>query len=132
MNTTEINFAYKVRHALNEHLDNLPISTTDRLACAREIALSRKKTPTRVLAQQGILAGSMGRFFNNPFSWLMRASIVAPILIGVGLLSGLYQYEQQHHLSAIADIDAAVLSDEVPPSAYLDRGFTTYLSQQDE
>ncbi|HZV65746.1 MAG TPA: DUF3619 family protein, partial [Telluria sp.] len=43
MNSDNINFAYKVRHALNENLDNLPASTVDRLASARKIAVSRKK-----------------------------------------------------------------------------------------
>lgn len=35
MNTEDINFAYKVRHALNAKLDELPASTADRLANAR-------------------------------------------------------------------------------------------------
>ncbi|HBZ05427.1 MAG TPA: DUF3619 domain-containing protein, partial [Massilia sp.] len=43
MNTDDINLAYKVRHALNENLDALPASTTERLAAARALALSRKK-----------------------------------------------------------------------------------------
>jgi hypothetical protein len=43
MNTEELNFAYKVRHALNETLDDLPPATTDRLAQARQMALARKK-----------------------------------------------------------------------------------------
>ena len=34
MNTDDLNFAYKVRHALNAHLDELPASTTDRLAAS--------------------------------------------------------------------------------------------------
>ncbi|MGH8854490.1 MAG: DUF3619 family protein, partial [Telluria sp.] len=28
MNTDDINLAYKIRHALNENLDALPVSTT--------------------------------------------------------------------------------------------------------
>ena len=43
MNTDDINLAYKLRHALNENLDALPVSTTERLAAARALALSRKK-----------------------------------------------------------------------------------------
>jgi hypothetical protein len=43
MNTDDLNFAYKVRHALNDKLDDLPASTTDRLAQARKMALARKK-----------------------------------------------------------------------------------------
>ncbi|AMP01023.1 hypothetical protein CAter282_3210 [Collimonas arenae] len=134
MNSKEINYAFKVRHALNENLDNLPAPTVDRLAAARKAALARKKkdAPTRVLARQGVLAGHAGNFFSDPLSWLMRVGVAAPILAGMVLLSGLYQYEQQHRIAAAADIDAAVLSDELPPSAYLDRGFSAYLAQQQD
>jgi hypothetical protein len=134
MNSKEINFAFKVRHALNENLDNLPAPTADRLAAARKAAMARKKkdAPTRVLARQGVLAGHAGNFFGDRLSWLMRIGAAVPILVGMVLLSGLYQYEQQHRISAAADIDAAVLSDELPPSAYLDRGFSAYLAQQQD
>lgn len=134
MNQKEINFAFKVRHALNENLDNLPAPAVDRLAAARKAALARKKkdAPTRVLAHQGVLAGHAGSFFSDPLSWLRRLGVAAPILAGLVLLSGLYQYEQQHRIAVAADIDAAVLSDELPPSAYLDRGFSAYLAQQQD
>jgi len=138
MNTKEINFAFKVRHALNENLDTLPAPAVDRLAAARQAALARKKkdAPIRVVARQGVLAGHAGNFagnfFNDRLSWLTRIGVAAPILAGVVLLSGLYQFEQQHRIAAAADIDAAVLSDELPPSAYLDRGFSAFLAQQQE
>lgn len=134
MNHKQINFAFKVRHALNENLDSLPAPAVDRLAAARQAALARKKkdAPVRVVARQGVLAGHAGNFFNDPLSWLRRLGVVAPILAGVVLLSGLYQFEQQHRIAATADIDAAVLSDELPPSAYLDRGFSAFLAQQQE
>lgn len=135
MNSKEINFAFKVRHALNENLDNLPAPTADRLAAARKAAMARKKkdAPTRVLARQGVLAGHAGSFFgDHRLSWLTRIGVAAPILAGMVLLFGLYQYEQQHRIAAAADIDAAMLSDELPPSAYLDRGFSAYLAQQQD
>ena len=46
MNTDDINLAYKIRHALNDNLDALPASTTDRLAAARARAatLAGKRT----------------------------------------------------------------------------------------
>ena len=134
MNSKEINFAYKVRHALNERIDDLPTATVDRLAAARQIALARKKqdAPLRVVAPQSVLAGPAGGFFQQPFSWLARLGVAAPILAGVVLFFGLYQYEQQHRIIEIAALDAAVLADEVPPSAYLDRGFEAYLAKRDE
>ena len=57
----------------------------------------------------------------------MRSMIV--LVIG---LVGIYQFEQQQRINEIADIDAAVLSDELPLSAYLDHGFSTYLAKRAE
>ena len=134
MSSKEINFAYKVRHALNERIDDMPTATLDRLAAARQMALSRKKAdkPLRVVAQENVVAGTANSFFSQPTTWWTRLGVAAPILAGLVLFFGLYQYEQQHRITEIAAIDAAVLADEVPPSAYLDRGFDTYLAKHEE
>jgi len=135
MNTDDLNFAYKVRHALNEQLDDLPASTTDRLAQARKLALARKKphveAPLTVRVTKTELA-SAGGMLSQPFAWLGRMGMVLPLLALVGGLIGIYQYEQQERIADLVEIDAAVLSDELPPSAYLDHGFTAYLNQSEQ
>jgi Protein of unknown function (DUF3619) len=128
MNTDDINFAYKVRHALNANLDNLPPSTAERLASARKLAVSRKKAHAPVRISQRVLAGNIGSFFS--FSSLGRAGVVIPLLALVAGLSGIYQYEQEQRIAEIAELDAAVLSDELPLTAYLDHGFNAYLAQR--
>lgn len=128
MNTDDINFAYKVRHALNHNLDNLPASTADRLASARKLAVSRKKAHAPVKVAQGVLAGNIGAFFT--FSSLGRAGAIIPLLALVAALAGVYQYEEEKHIAEIAELDAAVLSDELPLTAYLDHGFNAYLNQR--
>jgi len=45
-------------------------------------------------------------------------------------LVGIYQYEQQRRIAETAEIDAAVLSDELPLSAYTDHGFNAYLAKR--
>lgn len=134
MTTRDINFAYKVRHALNEHADCLPAATTDRLAAARKLALSRKKkdAPSRVLVSQGVLAGSSGAFLQQPLSWRGRLGVVAPLLLGAAMFVGMYQSVQQQHIRDLAEIDAGVLADELPLSAYLDHGFNAYLAKRAE
>jgi hypothetical protein len=128
MNADDLNFAYKVRHALNEHLDDLPASTTDRLASARKAALSRKKAHAPVRAAQGQLATNAGSFFS--FSMLGRMGVIAPLLALVVGLAGIYEYEEQQRIAELAELDAAVLSDELPLTAYLDEGFNAYLAQR--
>lgn len=137
MNTDDLNFAYKVRHALNEKLDDLPASTTDRLAQARQMALARKKAhveqplAVRVTkAELAVAGGGISGFFSQ-FAWLGRVGMVVPALALIIGMVGIYQYEQQERIADLAEIDAAVLSDELPLNAYLDHGFNAYLSQSE-
>ena len=130
MNTEEINFAYRVRHALNEKLDDLPASTTDRLAAARQAALARKKPHVEVRATHTATVTATaggGSWFSAPFNWVGRFSVALPLLLVVGGMIGVYQYEQQQSIAELAELDAALLTDELPLSAYLDNGFNAYL-----
>lgn len=134
MSPKELNFAYKVRHALNEAADNLPSSSAERLASARKIALSRKKSESglRVLLNQRALAGEAGSFFGTRPSWLARIGLALPLLVVALGLTSIYRHEQQSLISELAEIDAAVLADELPLSAYVDHGFNAYLANRGE
>ena len=127
MNTDDINLAYKIRHALNEQLDALPDSTTDRLAQARARAMARKKPNA---ARQAVRNGWFG--FDTLLSGqaLSRVAVAVPLLALVIGMGGVYQHQQQERLADLADIDAAVLADELPLTAYLDTGFNAYLESQ--
>jgi hypothetical protein len=128
MNTDDINLAYKVRHALNENLDNLPASTTERLAAARARALSRKKADAPVTRLKRVPLLNFRALF-SPVG-LGRISVAIPLLALVAGLAGVYQYEQQQRIAELAELDAAVLADELPLTAYLDHGFNAYLASQ--
>ena len=131
MNTDDINLAYKIRHALNDNLDNLPASTTDRLAAARTQALARKKAdaPVRAKARQRTTF-DLGALFS--MQWVARAAVVAPLLAMVAGMVGVYQYEREQRAAELAELDAAVLSDDLPLTAYIDHGFNAYLAQQQQ
>lgn len=133
MNTDDINLAYKIRHALNENLDALPVSTTDRLAAARALALSRKKPDAAGAATSPTRPGKrplfdFGALFTGPA--LARIAVAVPMLALVIGMGGVYEHEQQQRLAAMAEIDAAVLADELPLTAYLDHGFNAYVESQ--
>lgn len=131
MNTDDINLAYKIRHALNDNLDNLPASTTDRLAAARRQALARKKAdaPGRAMSQRRA-AFDLGSLFS--MQWVARAAVVAPLLAMAAGMVGVYQYEREQRVAELAELDAAVLSDDLPLTAYTDHGFNAYLAQQQQ
>ncbi len=134
MNTDDTNLAYKIRHALNEQLDALPASTTDRLAAARAAALARKKPEETFLQVKTASSGwrqaitNLGTYVSSPA--MSRLAVAVPVLALVIGMGGMYQHEQQQQIAELADIDAAVLSDELPLTAYLDPGFNAYLESQ--
>jgi hypothetical protein len=134
MNTDDINLAYKIRHALNENLDNLPASTTERLASARALAMSRKKADAPMRALAPVQAARSGFGVRSLFStpWITRAAVAAPLLAMVAGLVGIYQVQREQRVAELADLDAAVLSDDLPLTAYTDHGFNAYLAQQQQ
>lgn len=130
----DLDFAYKVRRALNESAEGLPAPTLDRLAQARKAALARKKPDAgaKVHVFSGVLAGTNSFSFSGPSNWLGRLGIIIPLLALVAGLAGIYQHEKEQRITELADIDTAVLVDELPPAAYVDTGFTAYLNKAEE
>ncbi|MBB5392169.1 MULTISPECIES: DUF3619 family protein [unclassified Herbaspirillum] len=134
MNNKELQFAYKVKMALDANLDNLSDDTLQSLAAARRVALARKKkAPFAVRVEQPVFAGAPGIGGSAPSgrpSWLGRLGVAIPLLAGIILFAGIYQHENAKRVADLAEIDAAVLSDELPLSAYLDHGFNAYLAEK--
>ena len=137
----EVEFAYQVRRALDEQTANLADYPARRLSEARKMAIARKKAEVRVTSAVPTrrLAGGIPNDFNqtsNSFnkhsSWLMRIGIMIPVIAIIIGITALYDNEQQHHIEQLAEIDAAVLMDELPINAYLDHGFDNYLSTQQD
>lgn len=129
----DIDFAYKVRRAMTESTENIPEPTLERLAKARELALSRQKqgNPVAALAFGGVLAGSNGTSFSQK-SWIKRLAFSLPLIVLAVGLYGIFEYEQQQQINDLAEIDAAVLVDELPPDAYVDNGFNAYLNKDNK
>lgn len=134
----ELEFAYKVRRALDEQITSLPESTTNRLSAARKLAMARKKPESfayvTVIERRliGINSGGFGNPFNDSLSWLVRVGIIIPLIVLIVGAFGIYNYEEERRIDELADLDAAVLSDELPLTAYLDHGFETYLNKHGE
>jgi hypothetical protein len=130
-------FVRELRRALDERAASLPASHTDRLAAARHVALARKKAEPQfvrvaspALAAAGI-PGGFGAVAGAPRrrSRLARFALAWPLAALVASLFAIAYVEDQQHTAELADIDAAMLSDDLPLNAYLDHGFNAYLSR---
>jgi len=135
--TKELEFARQVRRALDENAASIPPATVDRLAAARRAALARKKPETvsapvfaPALAGAGLPGGmSHGELPQRRRSPLRRFALAWPLAALVVSLVGIAYWEDQQRTAELADIDAAMLSDDLPLNAYLDHGFNAYLSR---
>ena len=117
----ELHFAHRVRQHLNRGLYELPAETTDRLAKARQLALSRQKqtVPQTVLAA----AGSFFAFhFDNPRIRQLAASFALLLC-----LAGSSVWIADQRVEEQSAIDSALLSDDLPIGVFTDKGFDAWL-----
>jgi hypothetical protein len=60
-------------------------------------------------------------------SWLHRVGLAAPLLaLTIGFVS-IYEYQESQRIAEIANMDFAVLLDDVPIETYADKGFGALL-----
>ncbi len=143
LDTRMTRFGLRVAASLTEQSESLPHDVSERLRFAREQALmkaqaARKLQPVMADSPQllrsgmSLALGGMGRGKGGGSNrWFKLASVMPLLLLLAGLLAIQYgQWYQQ--VSAAAEIDTALLSDNLPPAAYSDPGFSEYLSDEQE
>ena len=111
---------------LTQGAQTLPAGIKDRLHAARMKALSVRKLE-KVFAQKPVFAGSMGNYSSGSNSLWDTVGWVAPLVVFVFGLIGIAQWQNDSRINDIAEVDAALLSDDVPPDAYADSGFLAFL-----
>jgi hypothetical protein len=111
---------------LSHGAQSLPTGIKDRLYAARMKALSVRKTKN-ILVQTRILAGATGSWGSHTSGFWDTASWIAPLVVLVFGLIGIAQWQGDSRINDIAEVDAALLSDDVPPDAYADSGFMAFL-----
>lgn len=133
----DADFAFKIRQALNEGADRLDYKTQLKLENARKAALARfdAKAAATVTAPatQLVLAGaSVGRGDGRwePLGWVHRLGLLAPLLALIVGVAAIQQWREAQRIKDLADIDFAVLLDDVPLEAYADKGFGRFMQQQ--
>jgi hypothetical protein len=134
----EARFGLRVCARLNEAGDSLPHDVSERLRVARDLAVGRARAlrKTQLQTQPRIIDAVVNadgtlspRLFGGETGepWWVRLSALAPLLLLVAGLLLISNWERHEQISAAAEIDAALLSDDLPPQAYTDPGFDEYL-----
>ncbi len=126
---TEQDFAFRIRRSLDESTERLPYRVSHRLGAAREAALARMgAAPAAQAAPVAAVRSAAATLAGGGGSrWRSVALAIAPILLlAAGALSIPF-WDDSQKAAETADLDEAVLTDDLPISAYADRGFGVYL-----
>ena len=127
LNPTEADqFGLSAAALLRQGSQSLPAGIKDRLYAVRLKAISVKK-PEKVRIQQHVLASSTGNWSSGSRSFWDNVGWVAPLIVLVFGLIGIAQWQQDSRINDIAELDVALLTDDVPPDAYADSGFMGFL-----
>ena len=120
----EPHFANRVRQVLNQGLQ-LDNAVAQRLRTARERALARQR-PERspALAWADNVVGGFGGWSG------MSLRLGAPLVALAIAAAAIYTWQQNQRVAEIVDIDSALLTDDLPIDAYLDRGFQNWLKKR--
>lgn len=124
--TAEDQFGISAAALLRESGKSLPKTIQNRLHAARMKALLAQK-PEKVYVQRAVLASSTGNRSLRSSSIWDSYSWVAPLTVLVFGLIGIAQWQEESRIQDIAELDVALLSDDVPPDAYADNGFINFL-----
>jgi hypothetical protein len=118
----EERYAYRIRQALNHGLKDIQPAASRRLEAARHLALSRQKQTVPQL----VLAGAGSAFFRSGAYIPYLKQILAVMALLLGMWISFYWHSVQY-VTELQDVDSALLTDDLPPDAFLDNDFFEWL-----
>jgi|JI8StandDraft_1071087.scaffolds.fasta_scaffold501731_1 hypothetical protein len=122
-------FGLRVASRLSAGSADLPYDISERLRAARERAVARRKSsvlqPVRVASVSGGVA-TLGFDSDHLGFWGRLASALPIVVLAAGLVA-IHVVQNDSRAHELAEVDAALLTDDLPPAAYADPGFVQYL-----
>lgn len=122
----EEEFARHICRVLDQGTRNLDPIITERLRASRERALHRR--PVRVESSAIVGAGGTARLARLGNNYHPLRSLLAILALFLGV-SFAYYWNGFNQASENEEIDSALLADDLPPNAYLDKGFQAWIEK---
>ncbi|WP_114973281.1 DUF3619 family protein [Rhodoferax ferrireducens] len=122
-------FGLRVAARLSDAADDVPYDISERLRAARVQALGKRKvsvTRTATVVTPSGRAATL-TFGNEHLSWWNRIGAALPLLALVLGLIAISVIQNDNRDNELAEIDAALLTDDLPPTAYTDPGFAQFV-----
>lgn len=124
MTANDKEIAGRIKTYLDAGTKELKSGTAYRLQQARAAALARLQDPMR--SPEAALAGAGGTLGGSrPFYAQVRFWIGVALIAAAGF--GWQQWQAYQAINEAEEIDAQLLSSDLPIDAYLDRGFQAWL-----
>ena len=129
---TQDEFGLRIAARLNSASLELPHDISERLRAARTRAIAaRLKTQTQVQTSTGIVQQNGAALLNfggdeglNIWSRLASLLPLIALVAGLALIQNIMDDDRANEL---AEVDSALLIDDLPPAAYADPGFLQFL-----
>ena len=124
-------FALRVTARLSSGTDDLPYDISERLRASRMQALAKRKASVQRTAPATVVVGAghtatLGRGSEGGSWWNALVSAVPLLALVVGLVV-INLAQDERSATDVAEVDAALLTDDLPPAAYADPGFVQFL-----
>lgn len=131
LTTPQDRFGGRVAARLAAGTAELPYDVSERLRAARMQAVFQRKRVAglRTAAVVSASGGAATLTADEGMSWMHRIASVLPILALAAGLILIHTIQNERRANEVAEVDAALLTDDLPPSAYADPGFIQYLQQ---
>jgi hypothetical protein len=118
-------FGRRVAMRLDAGIGAMDYAVGERLRAARVRALQVRKQPE--VAPVVVGRGRSATLALGERTWLHRIASVLPLLVLAAGLVLIHMVQTERRASELAEIDAALLTDDLPPAAYSDPGFVQFL-----
>jgi hypothetical protein len=122
-------FGLRIAARLTERSQDLGADVGERLRFAREKALEQARASRAASGAPalGVTAAGAALLGRAGSGWWLKVAAVLPALALVAGLLLIQQSQTNAQISVAAEIDAALLADDLPPKAYSDAGFAEFL-----
>jgi hypothetical protein len=128
MQTIQNQFGLRIAAHLDAAVADLPHDISERLRAARTRAVAARvvsvQTSSQTVVQNGVAILHGGDEGLNIWN---RIGSLLPLIALVAGLATIKNFVDDDRANQLAEVDAVILADDLPPSAYADPGFLQFL-----
>jgi hypothetical protein len=125
MNRDEEDLARRIAGRLDEGLADIRQGTLYQLQVARQAALDRYRDEPA-----SVFANATAALTRSGYIRFLGARYLLPFVACFVMVSGTWYWNERVLVpDSLAEIDSLLLADDLPPHAYLDKGFDSWLKR---